>query len=102
MLCNVRQKYFNQKGLVMDKETIQKYAPTIMVIAALFFQYNVFVTPQQLEVTHREILEEISLKYATKEQNSAMKEQLSDMQKKVDKIYEVIINERTQYDFNRN
>ena len=63
----------------MDKETIQKYAPTIMVIAALFFQYNVFVTPQQLEVTHREILEEISLKYATKEQNSAMKEQLSDM-----------------------
>ena len=86
----------------MDKETIQKYAPTIMVIAALFFQYNVFVTPQQLEVTQREILEEISLKYATKEQNSAMKEQLSDMQKKVDKIYEVIINERTQYDFNRN
>jgi len=84
----------------MDKETLQKYAPTIMVIAALFFQYNIFVTPQQLEVTHREILEEVSLKYATKEQNYAMKEQISDMQKKVDKIYEVIINERTQNGFN--
>ncbi|MGN1153809.1 MAG: hypothetical protein ACI4S3_07250 [Candidatus Gastranaerophilaceae bacterium] len=86
----------------MDKESIQKYAPTILLIAAMFYQYNVFVTPQQLEVTHRQVLEEISLKYATKEQNSAMKEQLSDMQKKVDKIYEVIINERTKYDFNRN
>ncbi len=84
----------------MDKETIQKYAPTVLVIVTLFFQYNVFVTPQQLEVKHREILEEISLKYATKEQNSAMKEQLSDMQKKVDKIYEVIINERTYHEFN--
>ena len=84
----------------MDKETLQKYAPTLLVIAAMFFQYNVFVTPQQLEVAHREILDEISLKYTTKEQNSAMKEQLSDMQKKVDKIYEVIINERTQNDFN--
>ena len=29
-----------------------------------------------------------------------MKEQLSDMQKKVDKIYEVIINERTYHEFN--
>lgn len=86
----------------MDKETIQKYAPTALVIVALFFQYNIFVTPQQLELTHRQILEEISLKYATKEQNSAMKEQLSDMQKKVDKIYEVIINERTKHDSNRN
>ena len=84
----------------MDKETIQKYAPTILVIAAMFFQYNIFVTPQQLEVKHREILAEVSLTYATKEQNSATKEQLSDMQRKVDKIYEVIINERTHHDFN--
>ena len=84
----------------MDKETLQKYAPTIMVIAALFFQYNIFVTPQQMEQLHIIILEEVSLKYVTKEQNSAMKEQLSDMQKKVDKIYEVIINERTKYGFN--
>lgn len=84
----------------MDKETIQKYAPILLIVAAMFFQYNVFVTPQQLEVAHREILDEVSLKYATKEQNSATKEQLSDMQRKVDRIYEVIINERTQNDFN--
>ena len=51
----------------MDKETLQKYAPTLLVIAAMFFQYNIFVTPQQLEVAHREILDEISLKYTTKE-----------------------------------
>ena len=83
----------------MDKDTLQKYAPTLLVIAAMFFQYNIFVTPQQLEIKHRQILDEISAKYSTKEQNSAVKEQLSDMQRKVDKIYEVIINERTKYDF---
>ena len=86
----------------MDKDTLQKYAPTLLVIAAMFFQYNIFVTPQQLEIKHRQILDEISAKYSTKEQNSAVKEQLSDMQRKVDKIYEVIINERTKYDFKWN
>jgi len=86
----------------MDKDFLQKYAPTIFVVAALFFQYNIFVTPQQLEITHRQIIEEVENRYVTKAENLATKEQISDMQKKVDKIYEVIINERTKYDFNGN
>lgn len=86
----------------MDKELLQKYAPTVLMIAVLFFQYNVFVTPQQLEITHRQIIEEVENRYVTKAENLATKEQISDMQKKVDKIYEVIINERTQNDINRN
>ena len=75
----------------MDKEVITKYAPVALIIFAIFFQYNLFVTPQELEKQHREILEEVSQKYMTKEESSNLKAQLSDMQKKVDKIYDVII-----------
>lgn len=75
----------------MDKETITKYAPLALIIFAIFFQYNLFVTPQELEKQHREILEEVSEKYMTKEESNNLKTQLSDMQKKVDKIYDVII-----------
>lgn len=75
----------------MDKEIFSKYAPVALVIFAIFFQYNLFVTPQELERQHREILEEVSEKYMTKEESNNLKAQLSDMQKKVDKIYDVII-----------
>ncbi len=75
----------------MDKEVLTKYAPVALIIFAIFFQYNLFVTPQELEKQHREILEEVSQKYMTKEESSNLKAQISDMQKKVDKIYDVII-----------
>ena len=75
----------------MDKEVITKYAPVIVVVFIMFFQYNLFVTPQELEIQHREILETVSRKYMTKEESSNLKSQISDMQKKVDKIYDVII-----------
>ncbi len=75
----------------MDKEVLTKYAPVALIIFAIFFQYNLFVTPQELEKQHREILEEVSQKYMTKEESNNLKTQLSDMQKKVDKIYDVII-----------
>jgi hypothetical protein len=70
---------------------IFKYMPTCILIIALLFQYNLFVTPEKLEVKHREILNDISLSYATKEQYLGLKEQLSTMQVKIDKIYDVII-----------
>ena len=44
-----------------------------------------------MEKVHREILEEVSEKYMTRQESLNFKEQLSDMQKKVDKIYDVII-----------
>lgn len=75
----------------MDTEIIMKYAPIILVVFVMFFQYNLFVTPQELEVQHREILETVSQKYVTKEESSNIKAQISDMQVKVDKIYDAII-----------
>lgn len=62
---------------------------------ALILQYNLFVTPEKLEQTHREILTEISQVYITKSEFGNMKEQIIDINKKLDKIYDTLINERS-------
>jgi hypothetical protein len=70
---------------------LHKYLPIVLVSIALIFQYNLFVTPEKLEVKHREILSDISQSYVTKEQYNDLKSQLNAMQAKIDKIYDVII-----------
>lgn len=70
---------------------IYRYLPVVIVCIALIFQYNLFVTPEKLEVKHREILADISQNYSTKEQYNDLKAQLNIMQAKIDKIYDVIM-----------
>lgn len=70
---------------------LYRYLPVGIMCIALIFQYNIFVTPEKLEVKHREILTEISKNYSTKEQYDDLKSQLNAMQLKIDKIYDVII-----------
>lgn len=81
----------------MDKESLWKYAPVLLVGIALIFQYNLFVTPERLEQKHREILQEVSATYITKEhykeQYDEIKVQLNDMQRKLDEIYKIVIKE---------
>ena len=74
----------------MDKN-IYRFLPVGIVFIALIFQYNIFVTPEKLEVKHREILTDVAHTYSTKEQYNDLKEQLNIMQAKIDKIYDVII-----------
>ncbi len=76
----------------MDKEFLHKYAPLLIICLAVIFQYNLFVTPAKLEQTHREILAEISKVYITKSEFGIVREQLTDINKKVDKIYDTLIN----------
>ena len=73
------------------EQLIYKYLPVGLIGIALIFQYNLFVTPERLEVKHREILNDISQTYTTKEQYNDLKSQLNAMQAKIDKIYEVIM-----------
>ena len=73
------------------EQYIFKYLPVGLVGIALIFQFNLFVTPEKLEVKHREILNDISKTYTTKEQYNDLKNQLNAMQIKIDKIYDVII-----------
>ncbi len=70
---------------------LYRYLPVVIMCIALIFQYNIFVTPEKLEVKHREILTEVSKNYSTKEQYDDLKSQLNAMQLKIDKIYDVII-----------
>ena len=77
----------------MDKDFFYKYAPLFILGIGMILQYNLFVTPAILEQTHREILKEISQVYITKSEFVIMREQISDINKKVDKIYD-LINER--------
>ena len=67
---------------------------------ALILQYNLFVTQEKLEQTHREILTEVSQVYITKSEFGNMKEQIIDINKKLDKIYDTLINERSSDGFN--
>ena len=69
---------------------------------ALILQYNLFVTPEKLEQTHREILTEVSQVYITKSEFGNMKEQIIDINKKLDKIYDTLINERSSDGINCN
>ena len=78
----------------MERDFIYKHAPLFLFVLAVLFQYNLFVTPEKLEQKHREILTEISQIYITKSEFGNLKEQLSDINKKVDKIYDTLINER--------
>ena len=75
----------------MDKELLIKYSPIAMVVIAVIIQWNMFSTPADVERKHREIINEVSEKYMTKEQATDFRVQLSDMQRKIDKIYDVII-----------
>ena len=79
----------------MNKDFLYKYAPEILMCIALILQYNLFVTPEKLEQTHREILTEVSQVYITKSEFGNMKEQIIDINKKLDKIYDTLINERS-------
>jgi len=78
----------------MDREFLYKYAPLLILGLAIIFQYNLFVTPQMLEQKHREILSEVAKVYITKSEFGIVKEQLTDINKKVDKIYDTLIKER--------
>ena len=82
------------------EEYIWKYLPIGIISLALVFQYNLFVTPEKLEVKHREILSDISQTYTTKEQYNDLKNQLNAMQIKIDKIYDVIIEGGKNNGFN--
>ncbi len=78
----------------MDKESLIKFSPWIVVALGFFMQYNFFVTPAQLEQKHRDILSEVAKSYATKSEFNITKDQLSSMNTKIDKIYDILVNKR--------
>ncbi len=78
----------------MDKESILKYSPIIIVIMGFFINYNIFVTPANLEERLHKFDEHIAATYATKAESSSQQKQLDAVISKIDKIYDYIIGKR--------
>ena len=78
----------------MNNEQIVKYAPMAVVVIGLLISWNMFATPAQVEKKHREIMAEVAEKYVTKEENKSTKEELKEIKLKVDKIYDILINQK--------
>lgn len=79
----------------MDNASLVKYGPIALVVIAIVFQWNLFVTPEKLEEKHRLIMEEVSKNYVTKAENQTQKDELKEMKAKIDKIYDILINQQT-------
>lgn len=68
-----------------------QYSPIIVAVVMYLIQLRIVVTPEQLEKKHREILDEVQSKFASLNSVVDLKEQVSDMKEKIDRIYECII-----------
>lgn len=71
-------------------EKIEKYAPFAVLVIAILFQYNLFVTPEKLEQKHREIINDVAQGYTTKSEFDIVRKQYDDVNKKLDKIYDIL------------
>lgn len=72
-------------------EQVLQYSPLILVVMMVFIQYKIFVTPEQLEKKHREILESVEQHFVSVHSFTDLKEQVGEMKEKIDKIYECLI-----------
>jgi len=75
----------------MNFDTFIEYAPIILVVVGFLVQQHLIVSPELLEKTHREILSEIELRYAKIDSVSDLRDQVSDINVKITKIYELIV-----------
>ncbi len=73
-------------------EKIIEYSPIIIVVLMFFIQQRIFVTPEQLEKKHREIIEEIEEKFVTIHSFVDLKDQFSEVKDKIDKMYDLLID----------
>lgn len=73
-------------------EKFIEFSPIIVVILMFLIQQKVFVTPEELEKKHREILDEIEEKFVSLISFKDLKEQFSEVKDKIDKIYDLLID----------
>jgi Tfp pilus assembly protein PilO len=73
-------------------EKFVEYAPIIVVVLVFFIQQKIFVTPEQLEKKHREIIDEIDEKFVSVISFRDLKDQFSEVKEKIDKMYDLLID----------
>ncbi len=72
-------------------ETFLTYSPIIVVILVFLIQQRIVVTPEQLEIKHREILNDIEKRFTSINSHEDLKAQFSEIKEKIDKIYDCLI-----------
>ena len=77
----------------MNLQDFLPYAPVILVVMAFFISYKIFVTPADLTETEKAILKEVENRFATKEIVNALKEDITEVKKKVNDIYDFLIKQ---------
>ncbi len=73
-------------------ENFIEYSPILIVVLIFFVQQKIFVTPEQLEKKHREIIEEIEEKFVSLNSFKDLKDQFSEVKEKIDKMYDLLID----------
>lgn len=71
-----------------------KYAPWIITSIMFFTTCRLFVTPEQLEKKHREILADCEKKFASLAAVSDLKSQFGEIKQKIDQIYEILLDKK--------
>ena len=74
------------------EEKILEYSPILIVLMMFFIQHRIFVTPEQLERKHREIIESVEQRFVSTNSFNDLKGQFTDMKEKIDKIYDCLIS----------
>lgn len=72
-------------------EKIIEYAPIIVAALVFMLQQRLVVTPEQLERKHRIILQEVDCHYAKQDAVSELREQITDINDKLTKLYEAVL-----------
>ena len=82
----------------MNIETIEQYAPWVLVILVIIWQNNIFVRPEQLEKKHREILDDVKEKYveinAYKEFQNHIYSKLDEVSDNIDEVKGILMQRR--------
>ena len=73
-------------------EKFVEYSPIIIVVLMFFVQQKIFVTPEQLEKKHREIIDEMEEKFVSVISFKDLKDQFSEVKEKIDKMYDLLID----------
>ena len=72
-----------------------EYAPILIVVIVFIIQYNVFVTPAQMQKAFIDFERFLDTKYVTKENHdiaiSEIKCDIQSINEKLDKIYDILI-----------
>ena len=73
-------------------EQVLQYSPIIIVLMMFLIQHRIFVTPEQLEKKHREIIESVEEHFVSLHSYNELKEGVAEMKDKIDKIYDVVVD----------